>query len=58
MMGHGFVDWLLFIDPIPHETVDFPVNLIQKVRHLGWILFVSLGEIGCQDATGLIYAYV
>lgn len=58
MMGHSFVHGLLIIDPIPNKTVYLSVILLQKIRHLGRILFVSLSDLGNQDLAILIYTYV
>ena len=58
MLVYDLVDRFLVIDSVPHETVYFSVNLVQKIRHLGRIRFVPLGDLGCQYATGVIHANV
>jgi len=58
MMAHSLVYRLLVIDSVPYESVNYPVNLSQKARHLRRILFVSISDLRSQDPTILIHTKV
>ena len=56
MLAYGLVDRLSVIDAVSHETVYFSINLIQEIRHLRRILFVSLSNLGCHNPTILVHS--
>jgi hypothetical protein len=53
---YGLVDWLPVIDTVSHETIYFLINLIQEIRHLARILFVSLRNLRSHNPTILVHS--
>jgi hypothetical protein len=56
VLEYGLVDRLPVIDAVSHETVYFSINLIQEIRHLARILFVSLSNLRSHNPTILVYS--
>jgi hypothetical protein len=55
MLLDRLIDRLPVIDAVSYKTVNFSINLIQKIRHLRWILFGSLGNFGSHNPTILVH---
>jgi hypothetical protein len=56
--AYGLVDRLPVIDAVSHETAYLPINLIQKVRHLGRVLFASLSQLGSHYPAVVVHSNV
>jgi hypothetical protein len=55
MLLDRLIDRLPVIDAVSYKTVNFSINLIQKIRHLRWILFGPTGNFGSHNPAILVH---
>jgi hypothetical protein len=53
---YRLIDRLPVIDAVSHETFYFSINMIQEIRHLAGILFVSLSNLRSHNPAILVYS--